>query len=126
MALRSAPVQDAAALVVAVHGSALRLLAMKTGRHFTGLEQASRSCSMLPSRLKKRLVVVDHAFSLIRHITEPSVGQSLAELDAAIESETLDPQLDKQEATQELLEDALLRRTDQRWALPTGPSRPLR
>ena len=57
---------------MAVHGRALRLTAAHSGIHFQGLSQASRYMKGLSTSSRRRLMHIDIAFNLIRHITSPS------------------------------------------------------
>eukprot|EP00401_Gymnodinium_catenatum_P066589 CAMPEP_0117601554 /NCGR_PEP_ID=MMETSP0784-20121206/77096_1 /TAXON_ID=39447 /ORGANISM="" /LENGTH=355 /DNA_ID=CAMNT_0005404287 /DNA_START=77 /DNA_END=1140 /DNA_ORIENTATION=- len=66
---------DASALVFDAHGQCLRLLTSFSGRHASGLAQAARSAP-LTARLRRKLIRLDSAFQVVRHITLPSV-QSL-------------------------------------------------
>ena len=63
------------------------MLSERTGKHFQGLQQASRvlrKTSRLPDRLAKKMSNIDVAFNLIRHITSASVDSFVKELDAAL------------------------------------------
>ena len=73
----------AAALVSQVHGDVLRLVALRTGRHFTGLTEAATFLRVhwnSPSALSRKLRNIDAAFAVVRHITQPSCCQLLEEL----------------------------------------------
>ena len=78
---------DAAGLVCDLHGKLLRALSAKTGRHFQGLEQASRVVK-LSNSAKKQVRRIDAAFNIVRHITAvrchmllEQVSRELDELD---------------------------------------------
>ena len=75
---------DATALVAEAHGRALRLVAFARGRHFVGLASASRACRFLPNKLQKKLVALDSAFAVTRHITRPSLESFVRELEEAL------------------------------------------
>ena len=62
---------DAAAMVLHLHGRILRLVARQTGTHFTGLGQIARR-GKWSARTARRLKQVDAAAALLRHITMPS------------------------------------------------------
>ena len=70
-------------LVYELHGRLLRVRAAQLGEHVQGLQQAARlaqSRRRIDNRLFKKLVVVDNAFSLQRHITELSAHGMVQEL----------------------------------------------
>ncbi len=70
-------------LVYELHGRLLRVLALQLCEHVQGLQQAARlaqSRRRIDNRLFKKLVVVDNAFSLQRHITELSAHGMVQEL----------------------------------------------
>ena len=48
------------------------------------LAQAARTCRQLPTQLRKRLMELDVAAALVRHVTQPSVDQLLCDLSAAM------------------------------------------
>ena len=78
------------AVLFELHGAALRRLAAAQGRHFEGLQQASRIAkakNLLPDKLAKRLQRVDVAFNVLRHITGPSADQLLHDLDKALHTQ---------------------------------------
>ena len=71
------------ALLVFVRGEALRAVCKSTGRHFNGLAQAARSARALGAvsrRTEKKLMAIDTACALVRHISEPSVHTFLGKL----------------------------------------------
>eukprot|EP00975_Prorocentrum_lima_P023628 4972280-Prorocentrum_lima.AAC.1 len=60
--------QDAAALVMELHGQLLRLGCSLLGKHYAGLQVLAReNRRRLPARLVRRLGAVDQTFSLLRH-----------------------------------------------------------
>eukprot|EP00975_Prorocentrum_lima_P006140 1326715-Prorocentrum_lima.AAC.1 len=68
---------DASALIQELHGQALRAIANGLGQHFHGLAQAARAAKRhgyLDNVMLKRLLQVDFAFNLVRHITTPSLA----------------------------------------------------
>ena len=78
--------EGAAALISAAHGEALRLLCKRCGRHFAGLEEASRFARLhwgADAKLVRRLRNLDHAFALVRHISEVSCQTLLDDIDEA-------------------------------------------
>ena len=75
---------DSAALVAACHSEALRKLASFHDRHFQGLAAASRYKNVLPAALRKRLLRLDAAFQVNRHITAPYVRDLVDELSGAL------------------------------------------
>jgi len=69
--------EDMASLIGHTHGRLLRLLSNRTGVHFQGFLQAAR-CSAyrtFPSKVKKKLISIDIAFPIVRHITTVSVEE---------------------------------------------------
>ena len=70
----------AAALLLHLHGEVLREAAARTGRHYEGLGQLSRSVPGLTSRLRRRLCQLDAAAALIRHVTKPLCEQFLLDV----------------------------------------------
>eukprot|EP00969_Alexandrium_andersonii_P184400 8146654-Alexandrium_andersonii.AAC.1 len=63
---------DAPELASQLHGRALRLLAAHCDVHFEGLAVAVRKAPSLTARTKRRLLYLDTACSVLRHITKPS------------------------------------------------------
>jgi hypothetical protein len=80
LARRLAMAGGAGTLVLESHGALLRLLAKASGRHVTGLSQASCSLQGMPLRLKKRLQRLDLACAIVRHITQPYVEELTKEV----------------------------------------------
>lgn len=76
---------DAAALIGALHGRALRAVASSSGIHFRGLSQAAR-CKELPldNRLRKKLHQIDVAFSFVRHVTQVKCDDLVQSLETAL------------------------------------------
>ena len=69
-------VPPAESLIFDLHGQLLRLLAERTGLHFQGLSQVSRrlrATGWITLPVARKLVMIDHAFNLIRHITGASL-----------------------------------------------------
>jgi len=84
----------AEALIGALHGRALRALAGALDVHVQGLQQGARLCrrrGLLSNRLARKLLVIDHAFALSRHVTEQSVSQFLAELEGELTTSMEEP-----------------------------------
>ena len=68
--------RSAESLIVEHHGVLLRLSAQLSGRHFSGLGEASRymkAHGFLSPSMAKKFVVIDNAFNVMRHITPVSV-----------------------------------------------------
>ena len=76
---------SAADLVQRVHGTTLWLLSAHYGSPFQGLQQAARKgrSNGLPLSLMKKLVHLDHAFNVVRHITIVSVDRLVKEVEEA-------------------------------------------
>ena len=62
-----------AALIFERHGALLRALSDHAGEHFQGLAVASRR-SLLPNKLKQKLLRFECAYNVVRHIMKPSAG----------------------------------------------------
>ena len=72
---------DTDALISIAHGRCLRVLCASSGRHFEGLASAART--LLPKGpLKKKLLRLDSAFQIARHISEPAVTSLVGEVTA--------------------------------------------
>jgi len=71
---------DAVALIGLAHGRLLRLLSRSCGKHFQGLAVASRHTS-LPTALRKKLLTLEAAHNVSRHITLASVNSLIKEVD---------------------------------------------
>ena len=63
---------EPALAVAALRGLLLRDLAAHSNRHFEGLAQAARyHKEALSSKQKKKMIMLDHAYSIARHYTQP-------------------------------------------------------
>ena len=72
---------SATVLVAELHGEVLRILALAAQRHFQGLGQATRwHRDKLSSSLRRRLLRLEAAYQVMRHITEPLVTELLDEV----------------------------------------------
>ena len=71
------------ALVCTLHGEALRLMAATAQRHFQGVAQAARSLP-LSGRMRKKLLRLDAAFAVLRHISQPYVDTLMKDLAAEL------------------------------------------
>ena len=76
---------------MAVHGRALRLTAAHCGIHFQGLSHASRCLKELSTPSRRRLIHIDIAFNLIRHITSPSCDKFITGLEKELGGLNLNP-----------------------------------
>eukprot|EP00929_Paragymnodinium_shiwhaense_P086603 TRINITY_DN47100_c0_g1_i4.p1 TRINITY_DN47100_c0_g1~~TRINITY_DN47100_c0_g1_i4.p1 ORF type:complete len:288 (-),score=35.13 TRINITY_DN47100_c0_g1_i4:1729-2541(-) len=79
----------AAAIITELHGSILRRLADDQGCHFEGLQQAARCArarKRIPNSLAKKLVMLDTAYNIVRHITVPYAAKLRHELDLQLAS----------------------------------------
>ena len=79
---------DAASLVFDVHGMMLRTLCKAGDKHYQGLSVAASDSyrkGMITLRQKHRMIAVDHAFQIIRHITTVSVQKDYDELSVILE-----------------------------------------
>jgi len=78
----------AATLLMELHGDLLRALASHHGMHFQGLQQAARHArrfDLIGNGLAKKLIQLDVAFNMLRHVTLPLADQLRKEIAAAIE-----------------------------------------
>ena len=74
--------QDAGDLVASLHGKCLRTAIAKLGRHKEGLSAAARDMfreQLITSRRKKKLMEVDIAFHVTRHISCASADKFLSD-----------------------------------------------
>ena len=74
---------DASSLVFDIHGVMLRTLCTVGDRHYQGLAAAATDSyrkGLITLRQKHRMISVDHAFQVIRHITTVSVRKDTDEL----------------------------------------------
>lgn len=68
--------RSAESLIVEHHGVLLRLSSQMSGRHFSGLGEASRflkARGLLSHSAAKKFIVIDNAFNVVRHITPVSI-----------------------------------------------------
>ena len=82
-------VSCAESLVLELHGALLRLVSQRTGCHFQGLSAASRhlkSLGRIDNRISKKLIRIDDAFNVVRHITSVSVVSFTEELTKMMDS----------------------------------------
>ena len=80
---------EAATLIADVHGRMLRLVSDRTGLHHQGLRVAANYAKrhgMIDNRLQKRLINVDIAYHVSRHITMAACAKDLSLLKAALSS----------------------------------------
>jgi hypothetical protein len=80
----------AAALVSELHGAALRHMSAELGVHVQGLAQAARlarQAGWVSNSLAKKLIQLDTAYNVCRHITKPYAAQFLKELPTGNSSE---------------------------------------
>jgi hypothetical protein len=73
----------AAQLIFQLHGEVLRGVAAREGQHFQGLRSAAgylRRRGRISNQSAKKLVRVDDAFAVVRHISEASVSAFLENL----------------------------------------------
>lgn len=69
-------------LVYTLRDELLDLLSSKTGKHYQGLACAARGSLSLSSSCKSELIQIDHAYNLVRHISQASIGLFLGEVQA--------------------------------------------
>jgi len=70
-----------AAMLIDLHGRLLRAMAERGGRHFQGLQQAVRHHrSSLTGRQQKRLLHVEVAYNMLRHVRRPLVNDFYEEV----------------------------------------------
>ena len=74
---------DGYSLVCGLHGHSLRRLVCSTGTDFKGLQQAARQCrrrGLISSRIAKKLIALEAAFNVLRHVNSVRAERLLAEL----------------------------------------------
>ena len=74
---------DPVALLLGCHGAALRILSDRAGMHYQGLGVAARDArkkGFLSAKMCNRMIQVDIAMNLMRHITAASCRDTLAAL----------------------------------------------
>jgi len=74
---------DGASLLLSCHGACLRSISEALGEHSAGLATAVRK-ARLSGPLRRRLLRLDTAAAVIRHITAPSVTDLQRDLDVAL------------------------------------------
>ena len=65
----------ASAIIFELHGSLLRMMSLSSGVHYQGIAQAARQLrarGKLCRRTTKKLIELDYAYNITRHITEIS------------------------------------------------------
>eukprot|EP00929_Paragymnodinium_shiwhaense_P073820 TRINITY_DN37714_c0_g1_i1.p1 TRINITY_DN37714_c0_g1~~TRINITY_DN37714_c0_g1_i1.p1 ORF type:complete len:324 (+),score=60.34 TRINITY_DN37714_c0_g1_i1:107-1078(+) len=78
---------DAACLVFEAHGKTLRYISAELDEHFQGLTQAAHSLrrrQLVSAGLSKRLIQLDNAFSILRHISVVSNKRLAVEITEAL------------------------------------------
>jgi len=76
-------------LIFDLHSVVLRCIAANTGEHYNGLQIASRHLSRgkcISNKLARQLVLLDHAFSVARHIDEVVCNTLVKDLSDALAS----------------------------------------
>lgn len=74
-------------LLAAAHNRVLQLLSEAAGSHFNGLAQAARFHKALTTRQKRRIMNLDIAFNVTRHITRASLEDMLQDLSTSLVKE---------------------------------------
>ena len=85
---------DGNSLVCGLHGPSLKRLVCSTGTDFKGHEQAARQCrrsGLISSRIAKKLLPLDAAFNVLRHVNSVRAERLLDELEAEVHVKTTDP-----------------------------------
>jgi len=83
---------DASLLIFELHGLSMRALSNALATHMDGLSalaRTGRKKGIVSNRMSRKLVKIDEAFGLLRHITRSSLQQVLAELRGEITSARL-------------------------------------
>ena len=79
--------QSAVDLLLPAHGELMRLLANHCDVHFQGLAQAARfarKSGFINNATAKKLVKLDDAYNLIRHITAPGAIHAYSRIPVAV------------------------------------------
>ena len=74
---------EASALVFDIHGRMLRTLCEVGDKHYQGLSAAAKDCyraGLIPHQMQRRMLTVDQAFQVIRHISIVAVRKDSDEL----------------------------------------------
>ena len=80
---------DCMAVLGPLHGHVLRKLAADTGVDFMGLEQAARFCrkaGYIDNRISKKIVALDTAFNVVRHLHAARASRFIAEVEDMLAS----------------------------------------
>ena len=84
-------------LVYELHGALLRLTSQCAGYHFQGLSSAARhlkSHRRIDARLAKKLIRIDDAFNVVRHITSVSLTSFVDELTHVLDKKATESDMD--------------------------------
>ena len=84
-------------LVYELHGALLRLTSQCAGYHFQGLSSAARhlkSHRRIDARLAKKLIRIDDAFNVVRHITSVSLTSFVDELTKVLDRQAIESDMD--------------------------------
>ncbi len=90
---------SAASLILEVHGMALRLLSKHWDTHFEGLGAAARHgrrLGVLSTSMARKLIHMDAAAAMVRHITCVSTANFIKELEFIVSSKIAVPQVTPQ------------------------------
>eukprot|EP00971_Amphidinium_carterae_P321047 6381757-Amphidinium_carterae.1 len=68
------------ALLNEAHNKILHLLVDAAGSHFQGLSRAARHVKTLNSKQRRRILNLDIAYNLARHITSASIEDMISDL----------------------------------------------
>ena len=82
--------QTAESLVLELHGMLLRLVSRRSGHHFQGLSQAARhlrKLGLLDNKTVQKLIRIDNAFNIVRHITSVSVDSYVLSVSRLLEAQ---------------------------------------
>ena len=97
-------------LILELHGRLLRTVAIEVGQHFQGLAQAARvlkRTGRISSATANKLLKLDNAYNLVRHITAISVSRFEADLFSELRTSPKatrdDHDLDSHRASSELV-----------------------
>lgn len=85
---------DAASIIFQLHGKCLRLLCDDLHSHFDGISSAARAAhrqNRITSSLKRKIIELDVAYHITRHVSSPSAEKFYATLQAELKEEDDNP-----------------------------------
>ena len=87
------PLAMACSLVFELHGDLVRCISSSCGLHFEGLGAAARHLGrlkLIDQHLKRKMLAIETAFNIVRHITSVSASELKVTLDSVLRSQQSD------------------------------------